>query len=244
MTDKAIIGLYETEGTIVQVEIVRLLSAYLDFFRLNGKISVEIPKAIRFAPDSTGIIYIYIDSVLVGFTNRIPVDDVFNSPRLGFGMLTQNKLFEEPTKKVDKNQLFYETYLAAPDRQGPVPVVTGLGITSFQVMNVELLEYVKRLAIIDEIEGEFSYIRDQNLHYNVKWTFGVVSDGLLTFRGCKTDEYSRIVQFVVERDLLRKEMIIKPLNNLDLGARVSLDDASLRAQGLSILINTIAYSFK
>lgn len=245
MTAKAVLWMHTAEDTVRTFQVEPLLSAYLASFRTNGGLSEETPEWVQFVPYADeSLFYVYIDDVLVGYTNRMPVDDVYNSPRLGQGMLIQNKPSEKLIKKVDKNQLFYETYLLAPERGGPIPTTTGLGTATFRVSNDELLEAVKRFAIIDEIEGEFSYIRDQNLHYKVRSHFGFVSEGLLTFRGCKTGEYSRIAQFVVKHDIFREEVTIKPLNDLDLGTRIALGDEALHPQGLRTLINNIAYSFK
>ena len=112
-------------------------------------------------------------------------------------------------KQIDKNELFYKTYLGTSDSPFQA-IVTGLGLATIRVVNEKLLDKIKQIAKMDEVEGEFSFIRNTHLHYKLSNHFGVFSHGVLTFRACKTGGISRIEQFIVEVDGIGDVYRIKP----------------------------------
>lgn len=99
-------------------------------------------------------------------------------------------------KELDKNEQFYEKYLTEPDRDIHA-VITGLGLATFRVTNSKLLERLKVLCETEEVEAEFSFIRNKHLHYKPAYLSGVFSDGILTVRTLQSNGFSFIAQFIV-----------------------------------------------
>lgn len=145
-------------------------------------------------------------------------------------------------KELDKNEQFYEKYLTEPDRDIHA-VITGLGLATFRVLNQELIDGIKKITWADEVEGEFSFIRNKHLHYKPCMDDGVASAGVLTFRASKTGGISVIRQFTVIHSLENNQIGVAPFSNECVAAYSCFDTDGPTASALPFLTNIIAGAF-
>lgn len=143
--------------------------------------------------------------------------------------------------QIDKNQIFYDTYLGEPDRHTPA-IVTGLGVASFTVTNEKLLNQIKQVAEVDEVEGEFAFIRNKHLHYKLSNDSEGVGHGVLTVRACKSGGNSVINQFIVVPDYTYALYRMIPFDS-DVDMVVRFYDSAVE-NNRDRLANAIGYSFK
>lgn len=146
------------------------------------------------------------------------------------------------SKPIDKNEQFYQNYLVAPDRDLHA-IITGLGIATFRVTNEELIESIKKITWADEVEGEFSFIRNKHLHYKPDMDSGAASAGILTFRVSKTGGLSVIRQYTVMHDSDSNRTDIIPFSNEGVIAYGKMDPDDQTTSALTTLTNIIAEAF-
>ncbi len=112
------------------------------------------------------------------------------------------------------NSHFFETFLKGPT--APVhSVSSALGVSSFRVTNQKFLKLLEEKFETNEVEAEFSFVRNSFLHYEPKLNFGVYSVATLLVRA-----KNQVFLIVVSPDRSSSDknfLLHAPLTNATLG---------------------------
>ncbi len=112
------------------------------------------------------------------------------------------------------NSYFFETFLKDPTASVH-SVSSALGVSSFRVTNQKFLKLLEEKFETNEVEAEFSFVRNSFLHYEPELNFGVYSVATLLVR-----VKNQVFLFVMSPDRSGNDksfLLHAPLTNATLG---------------------------